>query len=373
MIYISERWRLSSKQIFFLIFCVTSSSMLLSGTTVIKQSEQDAWLSLLVAIGVNAIIAVILYILGLRYPNQTIYQYSEAILGKLLGKLIGFIFLLFFLFMGSLFLRTTTDFLSTALMPETPAIVFSIVILLVSIYAVNSGLEVLARLSELVSPLVMLFLFILLLFNAKGVKLENLQPAFQHVKEIIKISVLPSALIGSSIVMGVFMAYHNIPEKTLKAQLFGLVTGGVFLILILMQSITVLGVNLSAEQTHFIYRLAQMINVGDFFERFEPLEVIVWIAVTFITITTFYLLSLIGLAQLLKLKKYQTISPLIGITMLFLSEFLFHSVVDRFHLTKGTIFPYTAITIEALLPTLLLIVSLIKHSKKNSNRSNSRI
>ena len=85
-----EEEKISGRQFFFLVFCSLLSSALFGLPNVlISQAKQDAWLTILVGLGFAAIIALILYFLGLRYPNQTMFRYSETILGKYFGKLIG--------------------------------------------------------------------------------------------------------------------------------------------------------------------------------------------------------------------------------------------------------------------------------------------
>ena len=360
-----EKGRISSRQFFFLIFTFILSNSLYNLPTIsITQAKQDVWLAMLLALGIDAVVAVVLYILGLRYPQQTIFEYSESILGKVLGKLVALVFALFFLIMGSIILKTLTDFLTTVIMPETPMLAFSIIFLLVSTYAVNAGLEVLGRLSEIIGPVMLISLISVLLFNLESIEVARLQPAFQHSPlEIVKASLLPASWFGVCIAMGIFMAYHNKPKETLKVKLGGVVTGVVLLILGMLEAITVFGVEMCTSQNYLLYRLSQMIEVGDFFERFEVLEVFIWMTGGFISVIILYYHSTLGLAQLLRFPKYQSLTPFIGGIILFLSLSLFDNFTERLSLFKGLVFPFLALTVEGFLTTLLLIVSVLRHGK----------
>lgn len=360
-----EKGKISSRQFFFLIFTMILSNSLYNLPTIsITQAKQDVWLAMLLALGIDAVVAVVLYILGLRYPQQTMFEYSESILGKVLGKLVGLVFALFFLVMGSIILRTLADFLTTTVMPETPKLVFSIIFLLVCFYAVNSGLEILGRLSEIIGPVILISFILVLLLNLKWIELARLQPAFQHSPlEIVKASLLPGSWFGVCIAMGVFMAYHNKPKETLKAKLGGVVTGIVLLTLGLLEAITIFGVEMCSKQNFVFYRLSQMIEVGDFFERFEALEVFIWLTGGFISVLILYYHSTLGVAQLLRFPRYQPLTPFTGAIILFLSVLLFDNITEKLRLFKGLVFPFLALTVEGFLTTLLLIVSVLRHGK----------
>jgi len=92
-----EKGRISSRQFFFLILIlILSVSLFNLPTIIISRAKQDVWIAMLIALGIDAVVAVVLYVLGRRYPNQTMFEYSEEILGRFLGKGVGLIFAFFF-------------------------------------------------------------------------------------------------------------------------------------------------------------------------------------------------------------------------------------------------------------------------------------
>ncbi|WP_459928310.1 GerAB/ArcD/ProY family transporter [Desulfosporosinus burensis] len=361
-----EKGRISSQQFFFLILVlILSASLFNLPSIIISRTKQDVWIVMLIALGIDAVVAVVLYVLGLRYPNQTMFEYSEEILGRFLGKGVGLIFALFFLLTTAVDLQITISLLTTAVMPETPQTVFYLIMLIVAAYAVNAGLEPIGRLSELVGPLVVFSLLLSLALNINHIKLENLKPVFQlSMREDLQNSLLPGSLFGVCIIMGVFMAYHNNPKDTLKAKLGGVVTGTLLIILNLLVVIMVFGANMCAELRFPLYSLAQMIEIGDFFERLELLVMIFWIAAGFISISMLYYASTLGFAQLLKLPDYKPLTPLIGVAVFILTMTLFRNITDTDALFESSIFTYLALSVEGGLTTLLFFVSLLRHRKK---------
>ena len=106
--------------------------------------NQDVWLSELLSIPVHLLLSFPLYLLWKRFPNQSLIQYSQAILGKA-GKLIGFLYVFYFLHSLSVFLYQWSAFLTTAIMLETPVLFILVFLLPFCAYAVLKGIEDLRR------------------------------------------------------------------------------------------------------------------------------------------------------------------------------------------------------------------------------------
>ena len=95
-----EYGKISSRQLTLLIFTLlVSTAILILPSLVIKEAKQDSWLSIILATVFGVLAGLILVKLGLRFPEQTIIEYSKEIAGKPLGALYGlsYIFLLFYI------------------------------------------------------------------------------------------------------------------------------------------------------------------------------------------------------------------------------------------------------------------------------------
>lgn len=362
-----ENGKISTRQFTLMLFSLLLSTIMFGLPRIlIEQSKQDVWQVMLITLVLDALLAIIYFILGMRYPQQTMIQYSETILGPWLGKITGLLYVLFFGYMTLIILKTVSEFVDTVLLTETPELAINFILLLVSLYAVNAGLEVIARLSEVIAPLMLIPLMIILTFSLNRVELGNLRPVFQHnVWELLKSSLQPISWYGICITMGIFMAYHNNPKESLKAKLIAISGVTVLTIMTLMSLITIFGTSYSNQQIYPVFRLAQIIKVGDFFERIETLVIIFQIAGAFVGLVILYYSSVLGLAQIFKIQRYQTLTPYFGVIMLILSVFVFSNITEMNQFTES-IFPYLAIFIEDFLIMMLLIVSLIRHGIKKT-------
>lgn len=360
-----EKGKISTRQFSSMLFSLLLSTLMFSlPRLMIEQSKQDVWQVLLITLFTDAGLAVIFAVLGMRYPQQTMIEYSETILGPWLGKATGLLYVLFFSYMTLIILKLMSQFVDTVLLTNTPELAINFILLLVSLYAVNAGLEVIARLGEIIAPCMLIPLLIILTFSLNRVELANLLPVFQHsVWELVISSLQSTSWYGVCIVMGIFMAYHNSPKESLKAKLIAVSGVTVLTIMTMMSLITIFGISYSSQQMYPVFRLSQTIKVGDFFERIETLFIIFEIAGALLALIIVNYASVLGLAQIFKIPRYQTLTPYFGAGMFIVSMFVYRNITELQQFTEK-IFPFAAVFIEVLPISLLLIVSLIRHGIK---------
>jgi spore germination protein KB len=160
-----EEGRISSKQLQWLIITsMLPTVLLILPTSVTTYAKQDGWLTIIIIGLIGLITAYILTKLGSKFPNKTIIGYSPLIVGKYLGKVIAFIYILFFLHITSVIIREFGEVLSSFLLQKTPLTLIIAVTIIVSASAVRNGIEVISRVNELVLPLVISFLIIIYIY-----------------------------------------------------------------------------------------------------------------------------------------------------------------------------------------------------------------
>lgn len=360
-------YRISNRQVFSFFVVIVASLSFGLPNLFMRTLKQDFWETIVVALVVEALLGWVLYQLGLRYPQQTIFQYSEAILGKFMGKIFSSVLVLFFITVSTVFLAAIVEFFTIAIMPETPAYVFKILLLLVSVYAIHAGIESIMRLTEIWAPIVVASYISIIVLNIKWMKLDNLKPMFQYgILEIAQTSLLPIAWFGICIIMGVLMAYHNSPKDFLKVKIGGLVSGVGILTLTMIAGIAALGMNVILKQVYSIYLLSQMVSIGDFIERMESIQVLTWLAGGFICISSFHYAGCEGLKQIFHAKSLAIIAPVVSIIIYMLTVILFPNSVTRTSFILNG-FPYFALAVEIGGVFFLYTVSFIK-DKLNPKR-----
>lgn len=355
-----EGGKISGRQFTGLIFLIIISITILQIPQILVGiAGRDSWLSIVIAFAIDGIVAAVLYFMGLRYPGKTFIQYSEEILGKIPGKITAIIFILFFLHIATISLRALADFLAT-LMPETPLEMFIIAQTLVSVYIARKGLEVLSRMGEIIVPIYIISILVLLVLIIPEAEPGELLPLFEFgILPAIKGSFLPASWFGVCIIMGIFMAYHNQPQKTFVVKMTGVLLGCIILILLITALIVVFGVQFTEKMTYPVFLLTRQISLADIVERVEILWGTIWLMAGFITICSLHYAAALGTAQVCSLNDYQVLVLPLGTVMAALSLRLSENTLQAMIFSRD-IFPFYALSIEGGLTTLLFVVALVK-------------
>lgn len=129
--------------------------------------NQDIWIMLLLSIPYTLIIGFPMIYLSNKFNDLTIIEYSEKILGKYIGKIVGIYYTGFLLMSCVIIVATFVEILDTTMFIETPTWVTAIIMLLTCTYISYKGLEPIARGAEVFVPFILgvILLFIILGYN----------------------------------------------------------------------------------------------------------------------------------------------------------------------------------------------------------------
>lgn len=360
-----EGGRISGRQAVFLIwnFVIASAILLIPGAT-IAEAKQDAWIAMILAMAAGLVIAVVYTALGTRFPDQTFIQYSEKVLGKVLGKAVGLFFIWFAIQLGSLVARNFGDVFTVALLPETPLMVFNLLIILMAAYAVRGGLEVIARANDFMIPIVIgaiLGVYFLVLSTPGLFRPQNLQPVFEGgIVPVLK-GAYPAIgfPFGETILFTMTIPYLNRTREARWAYPLGLILGGAILLLTIVITIMALGISLASGTVYPTLTVVRLISVAQFVERLEPLLLIAWLLSGFLKIAICLYAGSLGLAQWLNLKDCRPlVLPLAALMVPFSIHFYESIPQEIFFATK--IWTIYALPIEFLVPLLMLGVATLR-------------
>jgi len=152
-----EKEKISMGQLFSLIFLFEMGTALVIPVGFV--SQKDVWLSVILASFGGMILFLLYHYLSLQYPGLPLSGYAQKILGKPIGWIVSFLYILFFIYNGSRDLREAGDLLTTSFYHKTPLLVIVALLILVIIYALSMGIEVLARTAELYFLIIIVFSF----------------------------------------------------------------------------------------------------------------------------------------------------------------------------------------------------------------------
>lgn len=363
-----EEGRITYKQ---LILLITLSRIIITITYLPAISEppesHDQWLAELLYFPVQLIFALPIYFLWKRFPNQTILQYSQTLTG-ILGKPIGLLIFWYFLHSTAIFIAQFNFFLTTAVMPETPGLFFSLTLVLVSAYAIHKGLEVICRLSELFAPLVMTAIIVVFFLLAKDMDLKNLSPVFEMgLVPLTQGSIIYSSRTLEVLGLAMLLPCLNNPQKAKTIFIFSFALVSLFFVIITLPVLLVLGIEEAQNYGFPFYSVIRLVNIADIIERIEPVHMAIWILGAFIKLTLNYYLVVLSLSQLFNLKDYRPLILPAGSVLIPFSFIIAPNLIELETFTIYKVFTWYSFFFIFLIPLLLLLTAKIRKKGVNSS------
>ncbi|MGE7093739.1 GerAB/ArcD/ProY family transporter [Lysinibacillus sp. NPDC048646] len=370
-----EKEIISSRQftIITLLYSI-GTAILIIPASIAKDVKQDAWIVATVGVLLSLLLIKLFVSLGKKTPNLTFVEANEKILGKFIGKFtsIGFIILTFFS-AGEL-LYFIGNFMKTEVMPETPTTSFALLFSLIIIFATYLGIEVFARSAEILFPLFMFIFIVFVVCISPEIKIENIQPVFEASSKSIILSVFSFMSIFSFpmvVLLMIFPSMVNVQKSAQKGFYIGMIVGGIVLIIIIALSILVLGATNTSQRAFPSYALAQRISIGNFLQRIEIIMAFMWITSIYIRTFIYFYASVIGIAQILKIKDYRPLILPLGMIFIVLSQIVHPNIVHSNNYNKE-IWPLFSAVFAILLPILLLFVAKLRKIKGQETESQSK-
>jgi len=87
------------------------------------------------------------------FGGETVIGFMENLGAPVLAKAVGLVFIFFSLQVAAVTIRDFGELMVTVFYPETPIVVFIALMAFLTVWAIYSGLEVIARVAEFLLPL----------------------------------------------------------------------------------------------------------------------------------------------------------------------------------------------------------------------------
>ncbi|MGW6383966.1 GerAB/ArcD/ProY family transporter [Peribacillus butanolivorans] len=360
-----EKGKIGSRQLTILVILYTiGDSILVIPSIVASEAKQNGWVSGIFSVAIAPLLVVFLYdALRKCYPDLTLVEYSQKILGKWLGIAISLLFISYFFITTATYLREIGDFMTSQIMPDTPIQVIMFLFMSIVLMSARLGLEPLARSAEILFPFVVILLSSLMILLLPEIKFQNLQPVWEGgVKPVIRGSI-PFIVFPfiEPVAVLMILPFVSQKERIRKSLFVGQLLAGSVLIIITMLAILVLGVDLTAKEIYPSYKLAQKINIANFLTRLEAILAIIWFITIFIRFSLFFYVTVLGLAQTLKLQDYRPLVFPFGMILIVFTLIMAPNTVYYSNFISD-IWPFYAMTFGFLLPLLLLTIAKV-HKK----------
>lgn len=349
--------------VMIVIFIMGSSTLMVSGLV----AKQDVWISIILAILISLVIGSIYSKLLSYLPGKDIFFTLEFFLGKFLGKTVIFLITWFAFDLAAIVLRNFGQFIYTVGLPDTPMIIPMICLMILCAFAVNSGIETIAKWSMLFIIVLILFQLFTGLLLSKYFDLSNLKPIlYNGIKPILmgSLGVISFPLAETVVFLFAFPPFPK-EESPCKVFSLGFLIGGLIIFFSSLMDILVLGSDGALRTYYPTYTAASIIAIGGLFERIEVISATIFIVSIFLKVCVLFLAACKGITKLFGFKDYKfSIFPL---SLLVLGwSYISFSNIAEYHAWINKVFIYYGPFFEVIVPLICFIIIEMKLIFKKS-------
>lgn len=326
-------------------------------------ARQDAWLSNILACAGEFILITLYIYISVLNPDKTLIEILRDNFGRFFGGLISLLYIWYFIHLAALVERDLGEFNVTTTYVETPMLFIIICIVTITVFIVKKGLEVLARTSEILVPVIIsliIFIFILLI---SLYEVENFFPVLERgFKPVLRsaFTVLTFPW-GESVIF--LMIFHNLnnKKKIFKVSFLSVAISGLLILLITTRDLMVLGGDMFervAFPPNMTTKLIENINV-------TPLVDVNLLIGGGTKIAVCIYAAALGIAQLLNLKDYKPFVLPVAAISVAVALWDFENLMDVIR-WGVEVWPLYCVPFQIIIPLLLLIVSLIRRKSRKA-------
>ncbi|KLU56834.1 spore gernimation protein [Paenibacillus sp. VT-400] len=368
-----EQGRLGTRQLTTLIFMMVVGDMMLIYPSVITSyAKQDSWICAFIGVPLGMALMAMFLKLCSMHPEKNLVQMARSILGFWPGTFFSCFYLFFFIIGASTHTREVGDFMTTQIFPYTPIRIIILMFVIVIAWGVSHGLETMGRSSELLMPVVIVFIVVLAVCLLPQIDTRNLKPVSDTGVVSISQGILVSIIYPIGEVVPIMMILPYVAKQAHRTRdvIIAAGLGSLVLATLVTISLLVLGAFLTQHNIYASFVLSQKISIGSFFERIEAIMASSWLISTYFKAMIYLYAFIVGCAELFKLKQYQMLVLPASLLVFGLANLISPSIT----FIVITIVPYWVdwdTTLGIILPGCLLLIQLLKSYRKSSVTPNN--
>ncbi len=359
-----EKVKINNKQFKALIVCLTWPTIINYGSSFLaRQVGRDMWISGAISIFTTMLLIFVVIYIGRNFPGKTIVEYSQDLLGTILGKLLGFMLCLYFLISATIAVSMYIQHLTDFLLPETPFLVVTVMHVIVICYLISHGPEVIGRISTIAFLLACIFYVLIFLASLPEFDINRLMPIFDSgVAAVSKASLSADSFTGViQVVIAMMLPMVTNQTKAFRSAATGLAIGGSFFVFYFIAELMVMGPQLVALMRIASMDLVRSIQITEYLHRFESFMVALWYWSILVQAGVLAWCALQAFTQTVGIKEKNPyfIFLLFGTLMCVLTYYTGYNRVFFLNFREFE-WDLIAIPFQFILPVVLLIVLVIK-------------
>lgn len=320
----------------------------------------DAWYGTLVSLITGLILGGMSSAIAMLHPGKALIQILVDCFGKRAGKALGFGYMLLSLWLTAVTILDFSLYSNTTSYPETPLVFTSICYILLIAFVVRIGVEVMARVGEVVTIVFFLVTFVTFATLYTSFNADAFMPMFKNGFLQTTLKGMRGALIPYSEIFLAINIFPNInrKDKIASSVSWAVLIGGFSFVLFALRNVSVLGVHTAANTVYpsaEVFRLMPGVNV------IPLLDINVIVSGVLKGAVALYAYVKM-LADIFDIKNYKSLVWPSAVLAVSMSTTLHHNIMTA--LTEANnVVPLLFFSVLVVIPFVVLVVSIVKKNK----------
>jgi len=295
------------------------------------------------------------------FPDSTIVEAAERILGPVGGLAAGVVFFGFFITITSLTLRQFGEAMISAALPLTPISAIELVFMAAMFLACYLGIEVIGRSALLAAPYLTTAgaLTVFLLYSFWNY--HNFFPVWgAGIEQITKMGLLRSSAFGEILLVAYLAPVLGGAGRCLRAGFYSVLLAGLSILLLVAGMELAFSPETGRELNLPFYNMSRLVYLGRFFQRTEAVFVLFWSVAGMIMLAAGFYAATFSIANALRLPDYRPLLWPVGL-MIFTLSLLPPDLPTATYLDTMILRMFGWIPAFAL-PALLLLIAVLRRA-----------
>ncbi|MCY0887889.1 MAG: endospore germination permease [Alicyclobacillaceae bacterium] len=281
---------------------------------VVEYVDTGAPMAAFFAIALMALGSLVLCYLGNAYPEQTLFEYADNLLGRTFNRIVLAVLGVYFLELTALASREFGEVVITSVLQHTPITVTVMVMVLLATVSTRNDIGSFARILSFYMPLVYFPALVIVVLSLKSARLVNIMPVLGMFHrgsgwDAVIAVLIVAALYQNYLVVGLLLPFMYRIQSAWKSTLIGMFSAGAIYIIIMFAVLSVFGFEEIKNLTWPTLELAKTAALpAAFIERLDPIFLAVWVTAVFCAIFAAYFIAINALSHVFRLQDHRALS-----------------------------------------------------------------
>jgi spore germination protein KB len=269
-------------------------------------TKNETWIAVIIACAISAALISVYGRLAANHPGVCIVEINAQVFGKIFGGILSALYVFYFLTLTALNMNDFGNFVSFAVLPNTPVDVVYVAFLAVCAYAVKKGAVALTRYAAVITIASIVLLLFTALLGLNKTNPNNLLPVLTlPVKKYLLSAHFTTMLPFCEIfVFLMFTPYMQKPAELGRAMKKGLFVGAATLLFTIVRDTSALG-RYALYAVVPTYETIRLIDIGDILTRLEIIYAVTLIVLLFYKVSVLLFTTVSGISRLFGTERHE--------------------------------------------------------------------